>query len=80
MFLLRSLSVRVVRVWGGFSYGPLVKLKYLPVNQSVAGTASTICLTLRTGSGPSRYSHRSSPPSGQWSQQARQRRCPPPAP
>ena len=65
MFLLRSLSVRFVRILEGFSYNPLVKLKYLSINQSVASTAFAISLTFRTVSGPLPCSHRSSPPSGQ---------------
>ena len=45
MFLLRSLSVRFVRVLGGFSYSPRVKLKHLSINQPVAGATSAISLT-----------------------------------
>ena len=54
MFLLRSLSVRFVRVLGGFSYSPRVKLKHLSINQSVASTAFAISLTIKgaTGSSP----------------------------
>ena len=80
MFLLRSLSVRVVRVLGGFSYGPLVKLNHLSINQSVASTAFAISLTPRTGPGPWKHSHLSSPPSGQWHLPVRQHRYLPAAP